>query len=148
MAMIKSSYKMLRLAYTSALFLPTTVFAYTQNASPPSVSQQLSASTESKPPAADNSRANANQNGEQGLSAEQQSNSKSDIELTRKIRQALVKDKKLSVYAHNVKIITDGGQVVLKGPVKTQSEKDVVENKAGRIAGAERVRSELEIAPQ
>jgi hyperosmotically inducible protein len=94
----------------------------------------------------DNSAANTRANGETGLTAEQASNAEADVKLTAKIRQALVKDKKLSTYAHNVKIIVENGQVVLKGPVKTEAEKQEVESKAGRIAGADHVRSELEIA--
>ncbi|HYX31788.1 MAG: BON domain-containing protein [Pseudobdellovibrionaceae bacterium] len=96
--------------------------------------------------APDNSANNAKANSETGLTAEQAGNSETDVKLTAKIRQALVKDKKLSTYAHNVKIITENGQVVLKGPVKSQSEKTEVETKAGRIAGVDRVRSELEVA--
>ena len=80
------------------------------------------------------------------MTAQDASNAETDVKLTAKIRQALVKDKKLSTYAHNVKIITENGQVVLKGPVKSEAEKLEVENKAGRIAGADRVRSELEVA--
>lgn len=97
-------------------------------------------------PAPDNSAANAKANSETGITAQQAGNSETDVKLTAKIRQALVKDKKLSTYAHNVKIITENGQVVLKGPVKSQSEKTEVETKAGRIAGVDRVRSELEVA--
>ncbi len=96
----------------------------------------------------DNSKQNTQHDGEKGLSAEQQSNTESDVEITRKIRQALVKDKSLSIYAHNVKIITESGQVVLKGPVRSQQEKQTVEGKAGRIAGLDRVRSELEVTAQ
>jgi hypothetical protein len=96
--------------------------------------------------APDNSAANTKQNSETGISAQEASNAESDVKLTAKIRQALVKDKKLSTYAHNVKIITENGQVVLKGPVKSDAEKLEVENKAGRIAGVDRVRSELEVA--
>jgi osmotically-inducible protein OsmY len=97
-------------------------------------------------PAPDNSAANAKANSETGITAQEASNAESDVKLTAKIRQALVKDKKLSTYAHNVKIITENGQVVLKGPVKSEAEKQDVESKAGRIAGADRVRSELEVA--
>jgi hyperosmotically inducible protein len=96
--------------------------------------------------APDNSATNARANGETGLTAQQASNAEADVKLTAKIRQALVKDKKLSTYAHNVKIIVENGQVVLKGPVKSEAEKQEVESKAGRIAGADRVRSELEVA--
>jgi osmotically-inducible protein OsmY len=97
-------------------------------------------------PAPDNSAANTKANSETGITAQEASNTKSDVKLTAKIRQALVKDKELSTYAHNVKIITENGQVVLKGPVKSEAEKLDVESKAGRIAGADRVRSELEVA--
>jgi hyperosmotically inducible protein len=96
----------------------------------------------------DNSKQNTQHDGEKGLSAEQQSNTESDVEITRKIRQALVKDKSLSTYAHNVKIITESGEVVLKGPVRSLQEKQIIEGKAGRIAGLDRVRSELEVTPQ
>ena len=97
-------------------------------------------------PAPDNSAANAKANSETGITAQEAGNAESDVKLTAKIRQALVKDKKLSTYAHNVKIITENGQVVLKGPVKSEAEKQDVESKAGRVAGADRVRSELEVA--
>ncbi|WP_218110105.1 BON domain-containing protein [Oligoflexus tunisiensis] len=96
--------------------------------------------------APDNSATNARANGETGITAQQASNAEADVKLTAKIRQALVKDKKLSTYAHNVKVIVENGQVVLKGPVKSEAEKQEVESKAGRIAGADRVRSELEVA--
>ena len=97
-------------------------------------------------PAPDNSAANTKANSETGITAQEAGNAESDVKLTAKIRQALVKDKKLSTYAHNVKIITENGQVVLKGPVKSEAEKQDVESKAGRIAGADRVRNELEVA--
>lgn len=97
-------------------------------------------------PAPDNSAANTKANSETGITAQEASNAEGDVKLTAKIRQALVKDKKLSTYAHNVKIITENGQVVLKGPVKSEAEKQEVESKAGRIAGVDRVRSELEVA--
>jgi osmotically-inducible protein OsmY len=99
-----------------------------------------------KAPAPDNSAVNTKANSETGITAQEAGNTESDVKLTAKIRQALVKDKKLSTYAHNVKIITENGQVVLKGPVKSEAEKQDVESKAGRIAGTDRVRSELEVA--
>jgi osmotically-inducible protein OsmY len=118
------------IVFTTVALMPLSAFANAQAAQEP------------KP---DNSRVNEYQNGERGMTAEQQSNKEADVNLTRKIRQALVQDKQLSTYAQNVKIITEGGQVVLKGPVKNQEEKDKVESKAGQIAGLDRVRSELEV---
>lgn len=96
-------------------------------------------------PDADNTAKNQVHNGTDSQSADQQSNAKGDVELTRKIRQALTRDKSLSTYAHNVKIITNDGVVVLKGPVKDSKEKQIVENQAARLAGADNVRSEIEI---
>jgi hyperosmotically inducible protein len=40
-----------------------------------------------------------------------------------KIRKAVVGDKSLSTYGHNVKIISQHGKVTLKGPVQTEEEK-------------------------
>ena len=44
--------------------------------------------------------------------ADQQSNGKSDLEMTRQIRRAIVGDKSLSTYAHNVKIVTQHGGAI------------------------------------
>src|ERR1041384_5864476 len=54
---------------------------------------------------ADNTKVNKRDRNKNEPTAGQQSNAKSDRELTRKIRQALVKDKDLSTYAHNIKVI-------------------------------------------
>lgn len=106
----------------------------------------LYAAGPSADPDADNTVKNEIHNGVNSQSADQQSNASTDVELTRKIRQAVVNDKSLSTYAHNVKIITNNGTVVLKGPVKDSKEKKFIENQAARIAGADKVRSEIEIA--
>jgi osmotically-inducible protein OsmY len=47
-----------------------------------------------------------------------------------------MKDKALSSYAHNVKVIAQGGQVTLKGPVRSDDEKRAVEAQATEVAGA------------
>ncbi len=61
--------------------------------------------------------------------------------------QALVKDKSLSTYAHNVKIIVQDGIVTLKGPVRSEEEKRAVEEKAAEAAGgADKIKSELEVS--
>ena len=73
---------------------------------------------------------------------------KSDVELTRRIRRAVVKDPSLSVMAHNVKIVSANGSVTLRGPVKTEAEKDAIGSKAQAIAGADRVNNEIEVKNQ
>lgn len=59
-----------------------------------------------------------------------------------------MKDKSLSTYAHNVKVISQNGMVTLKGPVKSEEEKQAIEAKAAQIAGADKVTNQLEVAPK
>jgi osmotically-inducible protein OsmY len=95
---------------------------------------------------ADNTKINQRDRSQKELTADQQGETKQDREITQKIRRALVNDKSLSTYAHNVKIITVGGMVTLKGPVKSEEEKRAVEEKAVQIAGDDKIKSELDIA--
>ena len=88
---------------------------------------------------------NTKKNQSGGATAERQGNSKSDLELTQKIRKALIADKTLSTSAHNVKVITNSGAVILKGPVATADEKASVEAKAKEIAGSGNVTSRIEV---
>ena len=114
------------------LILTTTVFVCTGN---------LSADT-AKP---DNTQVNKRDLSDHEVTAEQQSNKKSDIEITRTIRQNIFTDKNLSTYGHNVKIITDKGKVILKGPVRSEQERDEIQLKAQLIAGAENVQNQMEV---
>ena len=67
--------------------------------------------------------------------AEQQSAGRSDRLLTQKIRKSIIADKSLSMYGHNVKIITRDGVVTLKGPVHTDEEKQNIGAIAAEAAG-------------
>lgn len=96
---------------------------------------------------ADNSGINKRDMSPGEITAEQQSQTKEDLEITQKIRQAVVDDKSLSTYAHNVKIITVDGMVTLKGPVRSEKEKRTIEEKARQLAGKDKIKSEIEIAP-
>jgi osmotically-inducible protein OsmY len=75
--------------------------------------------------------------------AARQSNQSSDIDITRNIRRAVVKDKTLSTAAHNVTIITKDGKVTLKGRVKSDAEKQTVETAATSVAGTGNVDDQL-----
>ena len=88
---------------------------------------------------------NSSQNKNNGKTAENQKENGSDRETTQKIRQSIVADKSLSTYAHNVKIITQGGQVTLKGPVKSESEKETIASKAADVAGTDKVNNQLTV---
>ncbi len=100
------------------------------------------------PPAADNTKVNERDRSQNEPTADQQKDNRSDRDITQQIRQSIVKDKSLSTYAHNVKIITQHGQVTLKGPVRSEGEKRTVEAKANEVAGESKVTSELNIKPQ
>jgi hyperosmotically inducible periplasmic protein len=99
-------------------------------------------------PAADNSKVNQRDRNTPEPTADQQRNAKSDREMTRKVRRALTQDKSLSIYAHNVKIITQNGMVTLKGPVRSEQEKKAVETKATEVAGDNNVTSNLDVKPK
>jgi osmotically-inducible protein OsmY len=99
-------------------------------------------------PAADNTKTNERDRDANQPTADQQKENRSDREITQQIRQSIVKDKSLSTYAHNVKIVTQNGQVTLKGPVRSEDEKREIESKAAEVAGQDKVSSELDIKPQ
>ena len=107
----------------------------------PAIAQQPPTNTTQAAP--DNTKVNRRDE----LSADSQKNGKHDLAITRDIRRALVADKSLSSYAHNVKVITSHGEVTLKGPVRSEDERKAVEAKAVEVAGQGRVANELTIAP-
>lgn len=88
----------------------------------------------------------ANKAANRGATADQQKENKTDRELTRQIRRVLRDDKSLSTYARNVKIVAQRGKVTLKGPVRSEAEKQAIENAATQVAGAGNVTSEISIA--
>ncbi len=98
--------------------------------------------------APDNSGVNVRDRNPAAMTAGQQSNNKSDLELTRKIRRALIKDHSLSLYARNVKIISVNGSVTLRGPVESVQEKTSIANIAQTVAGADKVDNQLEVKGQ
>jgi len=106
------------------------------------LSLPLSAQTPTKP---DNTKVNQRDRDSAKPTADQQKG-RTDTEITRDIRRAIVADKGLSTYAHNVKIITKKGIVTLRGPVRSAEEKATVEAKAAEVAGKEKVKSEVQIA--
>lgn len=74
-----------------------------------------------------------------------QSNSKTDIDITASIRRAIMADKSMSVNAQNCKIITEAGVTTLRGPVESQAEKDAIEAKARAVPGVTRIDNQLEV---
>jgi hyperosmotically inducible periplasmic protein len=96
---------------------------------------------------ADNTKVNTRDRSKGAVTADQQKENANDREITQKIRRALMEDKTLSTYAHNVKVIAQDGQVTLKGPVRTADEKKTVEARATEVAGTGHVTNQISIAP-
>jgi len=104
-------------------------------------------STQQASPAPDNTKVNERDRSPNEPTADQQKDNRSDRDITQQIRQSIMKDKSLSTYAHNVKVVTQDGQVTLKGPVQSEDEKKAIEAKATEVAGHGKVTSELNIKP-
>lgn len=102
----------------------------------------------SQPTAPDNTKVNERDRSQNEPTADQQKDNRSDRDITQQIRQSIMKDKSLSTYAHNIKIVTKDGQVTLKGPVRSEDEKKAIEAKAAEVARDGKVTSELNIKPQ
>ena len=96
-------------------------------------------------PAPDNTKANARSDQN---TADKQSNAASDRALTQQVRKAIMQDKSMSTYAHNVKVVTQNGQVTLSGPVRTDEEKQAIVEKAAEIAGQDRIVDQISVAPK
>ena len=106
------------------------------------------AQTQSPETKADNTKVNAQDRDAQSPTADQQKENRSDRDITQQIRRSIVSDKSLSTYAHNVKIITQNGDVTLKGPVRSDDEKRSIEAKAIEVAGGHKVTNELNVQPK
>jgi len=96
----------------------------------------------------DNTKVNKQDRSPGAVTADQQSGNASDRDLTAKIRKAIVADKSLSTYAHNVKIVSQDGTVTLKGPVRSDAEIKTIVAKATELAGsAYKVDNQLTVQP-
>jgi hyperosmotically inducible periplasmic protein len=88
---------------------------------------------------------NSAQNKKQGTTADNQPDAKADRVLAANVRKAIMADKDLSTYAHNVKIIVRDGTVTLKGPVKSDDEKQKVKSDAESAASQGKVVDQLTV---
>jgi hypothetical protein len=96
-------------------------------------------------PDADNTAVNERDENGATLTPIDQSNSQADINVTADIRKRILDEEGLSTNADNVKIITSGGVVTLRGVVDSQDEKTRVEAIAKSAAGVTRVDNQLEL---
>lgn len=102
--------------------------------------------TEISKTAADNTKMNERDRNPGALTPGDQGESEADRTITQHVRQAVVARDGLSVTAQNVKIITIGGVVTLRGPVKDAQERTTIADLAQGVNGVKRVDNQLEIA--
>ena len=95
--------------------------------------------------ALENTEVNVRDKDNTTLTPEDQKETESDIKITADIRQAIIKNKSLSVDAQNVKIITRNGAVTLRGPVETKKESKKLKKIAKHTPGVLKVDNQLEI---
>lgn len=95
----------------------------------------------------DNTKVNKRDRAAGAVTADQQKNNSSDTKLAQQVRKAIMADKSLSTYAHNVKVITQNGGITLKGPVRSDEEKQAIMAKANEVAGSGKVTDEITVAP-
>lgn len=95
----------------------------------------------------DNAR-NRNETAGSEVTPTDQSEDEDDIRVVQSVRRALMDDDTLSFSGKNVKIITNGGHVILRGGVDTARERTVIEDLAKRQAGVTSVDNQIEITKQ
>jgi len=101
-----------------------------------------------KAPASDNTKNNQKDRNKAEPTADRAKDNVNDRDIMQKIRSAIMDDKSLSTYAHNVKIISQHGKVTLKGPVRSEDEKKAIEQKATEVAGAGNVTDQMTVKPE
>jgi hyperosmotically inducible protein len=94
---------------------------------------------------ADNTGRNVRDRSDAAVTPGDQSEAKADVELTRQIRAAINQNDQLSTMAKNIKIITAGGKVTLRGPVKSSAEEQQIVEKVKATPGVTSVENQLEI---
>jgi osmotically-inducible protein OsmY len=95
--------------------------------------------------APDNTKVNKQDREQAQPTADQGKNNTSDRDIAAHIRRDVVKDKSLSSYGHNVKIVADHGKVTLKGPVHSDEEKRAIEDHARKYVGDGNIDSQMTV---
>lgn len=97
-------------------------------------------------PAADNTNRNERDQTRNTTTPLDQQENAADLEITQKIRQAIIADTTLSVNAKNIKIITANRSVTLRGVIANADERKKIVTCANKVAGRQNVSDLLEIA--
>ena len=95
--------------------------------------------------APDNTAVNKQDRDTNSPTADKAKNNMSDRDMMKNIRREVVADKSISTYGHNVKIISQHGQVTLRGPVHSEDEKKAIEEHARKYAGDGHVDNQITV---
>ncbi len=74
-----------------------------------------------------------------------QGNTPAEIVITASIRKDVMEEPSLSFTAKNIKVVTIGNRVTLRGPVATEAEKSLIEAMALRTTGVGHIDNQLEV---
>lgn len=96
-------------------------------------------------PHADNTGNNTRDREGASVTPIDQGNSGNETKITAAIRKEMMSDKSLSFTAKNAKVITQGKNVTLRGTVKTEAERAIIEAIARHTEGVAAVVNQLEV---
>jgi osmotically-inducible protein OsmY len=99
------------------------------------------------PPPPGEERSAARGENQQLSPIDREGHAEGDLAMTNRLRQGLMQHEALSFDAKNVKVITQGGRVTLRGAVKNAKERVDIERLALKTAGNGNVDSQLEVMP-
>lgn len=94
--------------------------------------------------APDNTSVNKRDRNTQTLTPLDQSNTKADTDITQAVRKSIMNEQ-LSMNAKNIKIITQNGEVTLRGPVDSSAERNKIVELANAVPGIRSVNNQLEV---
>lgn len=80
--------------------------------------------------------------------AASQVHSSADAQLQTAVRKAIANDASLSDDGHHVEVIVSDSAIVLRGPVKDDTEMLRVETLVRQVSGVKEVTNELEVKPR
>ena len=124
-----------------SLALVTSMSQAAENSAPGTSTTTSTTMEHAKP---NNTEVNKRDRDERTLTPMDQSNTQADIDITQAIRKALMKQE-LSVDAKNIKVITQGGNVTLRGPVSSKAEVKKIVKMAKKVPGIKALHNELEV---
>ncbi|MFZ6846483.1 BON domain-containing protein [Undibacterium sp. RuTC16W] len=121
-------------------FVSTPLFSSAED-KPTSPAQPASKSTSN----VDNSKMNLRDRSNTTETPQDQSNNAEDRKFLAMLRRNIVHDKSLSTSAHNIKIMSSGGVVILRGPVKSNEEKMTIEKMVHDTPGVKSIDNQLDV---